>query len=105
MSIQKEVILAVANKYGMHARASTRFAQIAQKFAACVYVRRESKSSDGNVVISEEVDAKSVLGLLSLGAECGDRVHERVSGDDAEKAMKELRDLVEQKFHEDQGQE
>lgn len=91
----------ITNKYGLHARASTRLAQTAQKFRSRIWVARESLNGDGTATRSQEVDAKSVLGILSLGAEVGDRVCFRVSGADAEKAMGELMKLVEAKFHED----
>ena len=93
--------LRITNKYGLHARASTRLAQVAQKYAVEVSIARESNNGDGVVVTSDEVDAKSVLGILSLGAECGDHVRLRVCGEDAKDAIAELTCLVEQKFHEE----
>ena len=99
--MELEQRLSITNKYGLHARTSTRLAQVAQQFSSKIVVSRESTNGDGVVVRSEEVDAKSVLGLLSLGAECGDFIRIRISGDDAEAALTALVELAEQKFDEE----
>lgn len=99
--MELEQRLPITNKYGLHARASTRLAQIAQKYTSEVSIARESNNGEGSIVTSEEVDAKSVLGILSLGAECGDHVRLRVSGEDAKVALAELANLVQQKFQEE----
>ena len=99
--MQLERRLRITNKYGLHARASTRLAQLTQKYTSEVSIARESSKGDGVLVTSDEVDAKSVLGVLSLGAECGDYVRFRVCGEDAQNAIAELTNLVEQKFHEE----
>ncbi len=96
-----EQLLRITNKYGLHARASTRLAQVAQKFDSDITVARESVNGQGEPVRSEPVNAKSVLGILSLGAECGDSVLVRATGGDAEAALEALKDLIEQRFHED----
>ena len=62
-TMETEALLEVRNKYGLHARASTRLAQLAQKFRSAIMISR----TDG----SPEVDAKSILGILTLGAEKG----------------------------------
>jgi len=47
------------------------------------------------------VDAKSILGILTLGAEKGQTLRIRVTGEDAESAMQALVQLIEAKFGED----
>jgi phosphocarrier protein NPr len=96
-----EELLPIANKYGLHARASTQLAQLAQSFRARITIARESRNGEGVPIRSEEVDAKSVLGILSLGAECGDSIFVRIEGDDSRAAIEALRKLVDQKFHEE----
>ncbi|MEM7263858.1 MAG: HPr family phosphocarrier protein [Planctomycetota bacterium] len=83
----------MTNRYGLHARASMRLSQLAKDFQSEIRLSR----SEGN----EEVDVKSTLGLLTLGAENGQEVRISVSGDDAEQAMEAILDLFERKFDEE----
>ncbi len=87
--------LEVSNKYGLHARASTRIAQVAQKFRSKVVLLRGTSNG------VQEVDAKSVLGILSLGAEKGEVLRVKISGEDADTAMEALADLFIRKFDEE----
>ncbi|MBI4583624.1 MAG: HPr family phosphocarrier protein [Planctomycetes bacterium] len=87
--------LEISNKYGLHARASTRIAQVAQKFRSKVLLLRGTKNG------VQEVDAKSVLGILSLGAEKGEVLRVKIWGDDADSAMEALTDLFLRKFDEE----
>ncbi|MEM7168144.1 MAG: HPr family phosphocarrier protein [Planctomycetota bacterium] len=84
--------LPITHKYGLHARASTKFAEVAQQFRAAVFLARAG-ASDG------EVDGKSVLGILTLGIELGHEIVLRVEGDDAEAAIAALEELVRADFH------
>ena len=88
-----ERAIKISNKYGLHARASTRLAQLAQQFRCEVFLAREGTD--------EEVDCKSILGILTLGAEKGQTLQLRVSGDDAQDAMNALVGLIENNFGED----
>jgi phosphotransferase system HPr (HPr) family protein len=83
----------IRNKYGLHARASTRMAQIAQKFRSEIWISR--------VEGAQEVDGKSILGILTLGAERGMRIRIRVCGEDALAAMKAITQLIDENFHEE----
>ncbi len=93
MTMELERAIKIANKYGLHARASTRLAQMAQQFQSDVYLAREGTD--------EEVDGKSILGILTLGAEKGQTLQLRVSGKDAQDAMDALVGLIEDNFGED----
>ena len=88
-----ERCLEISNKHGLHARASTRLAQLAQQYDCAVSIAR-----DGH---SDEVDAKSILGILTLGVEMGQKLRLRTSGEDAEDAMDALAQLIEGKFGEE----
>ncbi len=90
-----EKTLEITNKYGLHARASTRLSQVAQEFSSSVHLKLVS-DQDG-----QTVDVKSVLGILSMGAESGESVHITVEGDDADKAMAAIEDIFERKFDEE----
>ena len=90
-----EKSLTITNKYGLHARASTRLAQVAMEFQSSIRIRR--LSGDG----SPEVDVKSVLGILSLGAEHGEDVQFTIDGPDAEQALLAIEDIFERRFDEE----
>jgi len=78
----EEVVL--TNKYGLHARPATLIAQTAKDFAADV-----SLSKDG-----QEVDAKSIFGMLTLAAEKGSVLVVKARGGDAEAAVAKLSEVI-----------
>jgi len=80
--IKKELI--VKNGQGLHARPAALFVQIANKFDARITV-----CHDG-----EEVNGKSIMGILMLGAEKGSVVIVEADGSDAEQAMAELEKVI-----------
>lgn len=90
-----EKTLEITNKYGLHARASTRLSQVAQGFKSTVKL---SLVSDPE---AREVDVKSVLGILSMGAEHGETVRIVVEGEDAPRALEAIVDIFERKFDEE----
>ena len=83
----------VSNKYGLHARASTRLAQVAKQFESAILVSKDE--------VDEEVDVKSILGVLTLGVAKGQIVQIRAVGSDAEQALAAVVALIEAKFEED----
>lgn len=76
--------LIIRNKQGLHARPAALFVQIANKFDSRVSVRRDA----------DEVNGKSIMGILMLGAEKGSSIIIEVEGDDAESAILELEKIV-----------
>lgn len=80
----------VENATGLHARPAALFVQAAAKFASKIRVANGPR----------EVDAKSILGVLSLGAHKGVTVTLKADGPDAEAALAQLVGLVESKFGE-----
>lgn len=78
----------ITHVHGLHARASTKFVEVAQQFRSDIRVSRDD----------HEVDGKSVLGILTLGAEMGNSITIHASGSDAEEAMRALIALVERDF-------
>ena len=80
--IKKELI--VKNKQGLHARPAALFVQIANKFDAQITVRHEE----------EEVNGKSIMGILMLGAEKDSLIVVEADGTDAEAALVELEKLI-----------
>ncbi len=87
---QAEVTVVLTNKMGLHARPSTQIATTASRFAADVQITKDDMV----------VDAKSVLELLMLAAECGSQLKITASGSDAPAAVKALSELVESRFGE-----
>jgi phosphotransferase system HPr (HPr) family protein len=80
--VRKKLI--VKNKQGLHARPAALFVQVANKFDARITVKRGE----------EEVNGKSVMGILMLGAERGSQIVIEAEGDDAHKAILELENIV-----------
>ncbi|MEE2890427.1 MAG: HPr family phosphocarrier protein [Planctomycetota bacterium] len=75
---------------GLHARASTEFVRLAQRFDSEVKVGR----SGGN-----GVDGKSIIAVMTLGAQLGDEIEIQTVGSDAEDALEALIQLVRHDFH------
>jgi phosphocarrier protein HPr len=81
----------VLNKRGLHARASAKFVTLASSQPAEVEVEKDGSKVCGT----------SIMGLMMLGAACGDRITISAKGDGAEQAVAALAELVEAKFGED----
>jgi len=81
----------IVNELGMHARAATKFVQLASKYPCDVLV-----SKDGH-----EVNGKSIMGVLMLVAAKGSTVVVRTRGGQAEDAVVALAQLVADRFGED----
>jgi phosphocarrier protein HPr len=80
----------IINKLGLHARASAKLTQLAGKFAADVWISRESR----------RVNAKSIMGVMMLAAAKGSTVTIETSGADEAEAMAALVELIRDKFGE-----
>ena len=82
--------LEIKNKLGLHARAAALLVQTVNRFSAEVKI-----SKDGQVV-----DWRSILGVLTLAATRGAKIHVEAKGEDAEGVVRAIEKLVEKKFHE-----
>ena len=80
----------VPNKRGLHARAAAKFVMMAERFGASVDVIRDGQS----------VSARSIMGLMMLGAGKGAVIELRAEGWDAKEALDALAALVESGFDE-----
>lgn len=76
--------ITVKNKQGLHARPAALFVQIANKFDSRIIVRRNK----------EAVNGKSIMGILTLGAEKGSSIWIEIEGEDAQVAMLELEKII-----------
>ena len=86
----KEVEVNITNKLGLHARAAAKVVHKANEFKADVFIGTEY----------EMVNAKSILGLLTLAATKGTVVTVRTDGADEEQALQAVIELFEDKFGE-----
>ncbi len=82
--------LAIRNRLGLHARAAAKFVQTASRFRSAVKIRKNG----------EEVDGKSILGILLLAASQGTHITLYVAGDDEAEAFAAVEDLVARSFDE-----
>ena len=81
----------IQNVRGLHARATASFVKIADTFKSEIFVTNK----DGL-----RVSGKSIMGLLMLGAPLGAVLTLEAIGNDAEKALQALAELVDEKFGE-----
>ena len=86
---EKEVT--IVNRLGMHARPAALFVKIASRYRADVWVRKEN----------EEVNGKSIMGLMMLAAGQGSKLQIRCEGPDAQRALEEIEELIQARFNED----
>lgn len=80
----------VVNMRGLHARAAAKFVTMAERFGASVEVLRDGQS----------VSARSIMGLMMLGAGRGAELELQADGWDAKEALDALAGLVEAGFNE-----
>ncbi len=80
----------IVNKLGLHARASAKLTKLASQFKCEVWATRNGR----------RVNAKSIMGVMTLAANKGSRVELETSGEDEEHAMEALVALVQDYFGE-----
>lgn len=80
-------VIDVTNEHGLHARPAALFVRTAAQFRSRIRLRNLSRGG-------QEVDAKSIMQLLTAGVDRGSRVELLAEGDDAEQAIQALTDLV-----------
>lgn len=82
--------LEIKNKLGLHARAAALLVQTVNKFSAQINFSADGQSTDG----------RSILGVMSLGVPQGSKIQIEANGDDAERAVKAVEQLIEARFNE-----
>ena len=85
-----EATVVITNELGMHARPAALVAQTAQQYISQISFVAENR----------QVDAKSILDILSLAAGKGTTLTVRCMGEDAEECLKNIIDLILGQFHE-----
>ncbi len=80
----------IVNRRGLHARAAAKLVAMAERFTANVDVLRDGQTAS----------ARSIMGLMMLGAGIGSTVELRAEGWDAHEAMDAIAGLIEAGFNE-----
>lgn len=81
----------IQNKLGIHARPAAQFVKTANRFTSEIRVANDD----------EEVDGKSIMGLMMLAAGDGTVIKVTAEGDDSEAALDAIGELIANKFDED----
>ena len=87
--IEKQVV--VANKKGIHARPAALFVQMADRFNSTVTIAKGE----------EQVNGKSIMGLMMLAAGQGSKLQLICEGSDADKVLADIEALILAKFDEE----
>ena len=82
--------LTLINPLGLHARAASKLVDVAKSYASAVTLVKDG----------QQVDGKSIMSLLLLGAPVGSQLELTVEGEDEEAALAAICELVEAGFHE-----
>jgi phosphotransferase system HPr (HPr) family protein len=85
--------ISVEHPIGLHARPAAVFVRLASSFPAAVTIQKISS-------VTKAVNAKSILAVLSLGVNQGDRIALDAEGDRADEALAALSELVRSNFGE-----
>ena len=80
----------IKNKLGLHARAAAKLVHTAARFKSSIKIRKGD----------EEVDGKSILGILLLAAGRGTVITVRAEGEDEAEAVEAIEKLIDSKFDE-----
>ena len=83
--------LTVINRLGIHARPAALFVKVSSKFQSAITVEKDG----------EQINGKSIMGLMMLAAGQGAKLLLIIEGPDAEVALRELEELFKNKFNED----
>lgn len=81
----------IRNRLGLHARPAAEFVKLAARYDAEIWVEKDGL----------EVNGKSIMGVMMLAAEAGARIRIRAVGQDAERAVRSLVQLVDTGFGEE----
>jgi len=80
----------IKNKLGLHARAAAKLVHTSARFKCDIKIRKGD----------EEVDGKSILGILLLAAGRGSTITVRANGEDENEALDAIQELIDRKFDE-----
>ena len=81
----------ILNRLGLHARPSAMFVKVCSRFKCEIWVEKDG----------EQVNGKSIMGLMMLAAGQGSKLKIKCEGSDADKALVEIEAIILRKFDED----
>lgn len=76
--------LTIQNEDGLHARPAAKFVKLANRYRCEIWVEKDD----------EEINGKSIMGLMMLAAGQGSVIHVTAEGEDAEAALEKIAELV-----------
>jgi phosphocarrier protein len=82
----------IINKLGMHARAAAKFVTLAQTYSADIQIAKNG----------QRVNGKSIMGVMMLAAAKGSSIELLIDGEDEDRAMQALSQLIDNRFDEDE---
>lgn len=83
--------LTLINKLGLHARAAAKLVSLTSGFESDITLSRNGKTVNG----------KSIMGVMMLAASCGTIIEVNTSGNDADEALQQIEQLVQDRFGEE----
>lgn len=83
--------VSVLNRYGIHARPAALLVKLATRYPCKIFIEKDGV----------QVNAKSIMGLLTLEGNHGATLHLHATGEKAAEALDALTELFEKKFYED----
>jgi len=87
--IEQEIT--IVNRLGLHARPAAMFVRVASRHRCEIWVAKEG----------EEINGKSIMGLMMLAAGQGSKLRIRAEGPDAAQAIQEIEELIQSRFNEE----
>ncbi|TCK17551.1 phosphocarrier protein [Thiogranum longum] len=84
--------ITIVNKLGLHARAAAKLVTLASSFASDIKLARNG----------QEVNGKSIMGVMMLAASKGTEIRLIADGDDEHEAIRKLTELIENRFGEEE---
>ena len=87
---ENRAVFEIVNRLGLHARAAAAFVKTSNRYAAEVLVRKDG----------DEVNGKSIMGVLMLAAAKGSEIEVEAQGADAQECIDALGKLIADKFGE-----
>ena len=87
--LEKEIT--IINRLGLHARPAAMFVRVASRHRCEIWVAKED----------EEINGKSIMGLMMLAAGQGSKLRIRAEGPDAAQALQDIEELIQSRFNED----
>lgn len=83
--------ITILNRLGLHARPSAMFVKVSNRFKSEIWVEKDG----------EQVNGKSIMGLMMLAAGQGSKLIVTCEGPDAAKALEEIEALIQKRFDEE----